>query len=246
MSELASSEYGRTSLRHLLQMSSGVRFAETYAGPSDFGRLWQATVAQGGPGGAEALRPFNDRNRWPGANFSYSSAETQVLGLVLARATQRTLADYLREKVWNPMGAESDAAWVIDAAGQEVSYCCFNAVLRDYARFALLLARDGRIGDRQVVPKDWLLEATTLSPDRPDLAVVWPEAGLGYGYQTWVFPGTRRMFALIGVHGQAIYIDPRSGIVMVHTAVHKQANDPHLEAIALWHGILDSLGRGEQ
>jgi len=141
------------------------------------------------------------------------------------------------------MGAESDAAWVIDAAGQGVTYCCLNAVLRDYARLALLLARDGRIGDRQLVPRAWMLEATTIPQDRPDLALAWPEAGLGYGYQTWILPGPHRTFALIGVHGQAIYIDPTSGLIMVHTAVHRRAVDPNLEAMALWRGIVDSIGR---
>lgn len=96
---LAHTEYGRTSVRHLLLMSSGVRFVETYGDTSDFGRLWQETVAQGGPGGTEALRHFNERTRQSGAVFSYSSAETQVLGLVLANATHRTVADHLRERI---------------------------------------------------------------------------------------------------------------------------------------------------
>ena len=239
---LTNSEYGRTSLRHLLQMSSGVRFEENYGGADDSLRLWLETVVQQGPGGAAALRQFNQRHRWPGAVFSYSSAETQVLGLVLAGATGRTVAGYLQEKIWGPMGAESDATWVIDAAGQEATYCCLGAVLRDYARLALLLAQDGRLGDRQVIPKAWLIEATTVPRDRPDLAHVWPDTGFGYGYQTWIFPGERRMFALIGVHGQAIYVDPTSGLVLVHTAVRKEASDANRETLALWRGILESLG----
>lgn len=95
---LATTEYGRTSVRQLLQMSSGVRFVEGYGNASDFGRLWQKTVAQGGPGGTEAPRHFDERTRQSGAVFSYSSAETQVLGLVLANATHRNVADYLRKK----------------------------------------------------------------------------------------------------------------------------------------------------
>jgi CubicO group peptidase (beta-lactamase class C family) len=153
---LVDTEYGRTSLRHLLQMSSGVRFEENYSGADDVRRLWFETVAQEGAGGAAALRPFGQRQRSGGAVFSYSSAETQVLGLVLANAVGRPVADYLREKIWQPMGAEADASWIIDAAGQEATYCCLNAVLRDYARLALLLAHDGRVGDRQVIPKAWV------------------------------------------------------------------------------------------
>jgi CubicO group peptidase (beta-lactamase class C family) len=106
----------------------------------------------------------------------------------------------------------------------------------------LLLAHDGRIGDKQIIPKAWVLEATSVPADRPDLSVVWPDSQFGYGYQTWVFNGERRMFALIGVHGQAIYVDPTSHLVLVHTAVRKQAIDPNKETLALWRGIVDGLG----
>ena len=112
---------------------------------------------------------------------SLPSAETRVLGLVLTNAVGRPLAEYLRGKIWQPMGAEADATWIIDAAGQEATYCCLNAVLRDYARFGLLLAHDGRLGDRQIIPKSWLLEATTVPADRPDLKLVWPDTRFGMG-----------------------------------------------------------------
>ena len=239
---LADTEYGRTSLRHLLQMSSGVRFEENSAGAPDFRRLWLETVAQEGDGGVAAVRPFNQRHRAGGAVFSYASAETQVLGLVLASAVGRPVAHYLQEKIWQPMGAEADATWIVDAAGQEATFCCLNAVLRDFARFALLLAHDGRRGDRQIIPKRWLLEATTVADDRPDLRLVWPETRMGYGYQTWIFDRERRMFALIGAHGQAIYVDPASHLVMVHTAVRRQIADPNTETLALWEGVVNMLG----
>lgn len=242
--ELADTEYGRTSLRHLLQMSSGVRFDERYSGDDDAERLVVDTILQRGPGGAAATRRFNQRSRWAGAVFSYASAETQVLGLVLSGAVGRPVAEYLQEKIWKPMGAEADATWIVDAAGQEATYCCLNAVLRDYARLALLLAHDGRIGDKQVIPKAWMLEATTVPADRPDLELVWPDTWFGYGYQTWIFPGKRRMFALLGVRGQAIYVDPGSRLVLVHTAVRKQAADPNKETIALWQSIVEQLGSG--
>ncbi len=246
VAELAGGEYGRTSLRQLLQMSSGVGFAERYDGRDDFARLWLGTVLQEGPGGAAALKDFNERNRWPGAVFAYSSAETQVLGLVVARATGRPLVEYLGEKIWRPIGAEADARWAIDESGQEAAYCCLSAVLRDWARLALLLAHDGRAGDRQLVPREFLVEATTVAPHDLHLLRAWDATGFGYGYQTWIFDaaaaGGRRMFALIGVHGQAIYVDPASRLVLVHTAVRRQAHDPNLETLALWRALVQGLG----
>jgi len=139
------------------------------------------------------------------------------------------------------MGAEADATWLIDRSGQEATYCCLNAVLRDYARLGLLLAHDGRLGDRQIIPPAWLHAATTVSPDSWHLKPYAATRYFGYGYQTWIFPGERRMFALLGLHGQAIYVDPSSRLVMVHTAVRK-LDDSSAEAVALWRGVVKALG----
>ena len=105
-----------------------------------------------GPGGVGAVTSFNDRERPAGTKFSYASVETQVLGLVLARAIGRPVAEYLESRIWQPIGAEADATWLVDQSGQEATFCCLNAVLRDYARLGLLLAHDGDWRGRQIIP----------------------------------------------------------------------------------------------
>ena len=241
---LAGTEYGRTSLRHLLQMSSGVRFVENYSGTDDLTTLAASTFLQWSDGGVAAVTPFNERVRGSGTLFAYASVETQVLGLVLRSAVGRPVASYLEEKIWQPIGAEADATWLGDREGQEATYCCLNAVLRDYARLGLLLAKDGNWRGRQIIPAAWINDATTVREDQPHLrpGVVTPT--FGYGYQTWIFAGERRMFALLGVRGQAIFVDPVSGLVMVHTAVRKRpTGDPgEREAVALWRGLVRDLG----
>jgi CubicO group peptidase (beta-lactamase class C family) len=219
-------------------MSSGVRFVEDYSGKDDVARLAADTFRQIGSGGVEAVTQFNMRAAPPGAKFYYASAETQVLGLVLRHATGRPVADYLQEKIWEPIGAEADATWLIDRAGQEATYCCFNAVLRDYARLGLLLAHDGNWRGRQIIPAAWIKEATSVRPGQPQ-----PSAGR-YGYQAWILGGERRMFVLRGIRGQAIYVDPASQLVMVHTAVQKQARyiAGVREMNALWRGLVQQLG----
>jgi CubicO group peptidase (beta-lactamase class C family) len=241
---LEGTEYGRTSLRHLLEMSSGVRFIEQYSGTDDVSKLAIDTFMQGGAGGVKAVTQFNERTAPSGTRFSYASAETQVLGLVLRSAVGRPVAAYLEEKVWQPMGAEADATWLIDRSGQEVTFCCLNAVLRDYARLGLLLAHEGNWRGPQLIPAVWVVDATTKHVDQAHL---WPGTAtpfFGYGYQTWIFPGERRMFAFLGVRGQAIYVDPKSRLVMVHTAVRKQSSgDPRSrESIALWQAVVRTLG----
>jgi len=241
--ELADTEYGRTSIRHLLEMSSGIRFTETYWGrDEDVARLVAGTFLQIGPGGVDSVKPFNERLRRAGTTFAYSSAETQVLGLVLRQAVGRPVADYLKEKIWQPMGAESDATWLIDASGQEATYCCLNAVLRDYARLALLFAHDGAMGDRQIIPKAWLLAATTVPADNWHLKPYAATEYFGYGYQTWIFPGKRRMFALRGLHGQNIFVDPAVRLVLVQTSVYKEPVPPNTELLALWEGLIKAFG----
>ena len=240
---LRGTEYGRTSLRHLLQMSSGVRFVEQYTGVDDVSRLAADTFLQLGTGGVDAVTPFNVRAAPSGTKFSYASVETQVLGLVLRSAVGRPVADYLQEKIWAPIGAEADATWLIDRSGQEVTFCCINAVLRDYARLGLLLAHDGNWRGRQILPAAWIEDATRVAPDQTHLRPGIATSFFGYGYQVWILPGERRMFAFLGVRGQAIWVDPASRLVMVHTAVRKQWVGPGVrEATALWQGIVRELG----
>ena len=241
---LAGTEYGRTSLRHLLQMSSGVRFLEEYSGRDDVSQLARDTFIQLGTGGADAVRKFNERVAPSGTRFSYASVETQVLGLVLRRAIGRPVAEYLEEKIWRPIGAEADATWLVDRSGQEVTFCCLNAVLRDYVRVGLLLAHDGNWRGRQLVPAAWIKDATSRHPDQKHL---WPGVAtpfFGYGYQAWIFPSEQRRFAFLGVRGQSIFVDPQSRLVMVQTAVRKRpSRDPSArETAALWRAVVETLG----
>ena len=241
---LVGTEYGRTPIRHLLQMSSGVRFLEEYSGRDDITKLAIDTFWLRGPGGAAAVTQFNDRIAPSGTRFSYASAETQVLGLVLTQAVRRPVGAYLQEKIWQPLGAEADATWLVDRAGQESTFCCLNAVLRDYARLGLLLAHEGSWRGRQIIPAAWIREATTVRPEQPYLAPRAATRFFGYGYQTWIFPDAPGTFALLGVRGQVIYVDQARRLVMVHTAVRKLPVDPAgAETVALWRGVVRDLGR---
>lgn len=239
--ELTGTEYGKTPIRALLHMSSGVAFREVYDGADDSAGLG-TMLFTGNVAPAAALAIFNHRDAPPGTRFHYAGAETEVLGLIVSHAVHMSLADYLQRRIWQPMGAEADARWVVDASGQEVAYCCFNATLRDWARFALMLAQDGAWNNQQIVPRQWLLDATSVQA--PPFAPYAATSYYGYGYQVWLLPGARRQFVLLGIHGQAIYVDPVSRLVMVHTAVRlKAAGDPGTkEAAALWLALVAAYG----
>jgi CubicO group peptidase (beta-lactamase class C family) len=239
--ELKGTQYGATTLRHLLTMSSGVQFREVYDGKDDSMQLGRDTFAPVGIGGLAGVQRYNERAAPAGTRFSYASAETEVLGLVLERATGRPLADYLSEKIWQPIGAEADASWLIDSQGKELGYCCLNAVLRDYARLGLLLAHDGNWRGRQLIPAQWLADATVVRPGDGHLK---PSGGFfGYGYQVWILPGERRQFVLRGIRGQVLFVDPAARLVMVQTSVRPAFRDltSDAETLALWRAAVAQL-----
>jgi CubicO group peptidase (beta-lactamase class C family) len=186
VSELKDTPYGETPLRHLLTMSSGVRFTENYSGVDDVATLGRLSALGESEGGAATVTPFRIRDRAAGERFSYSSAETQVLGLVLRAATGKPLAEYLSERIWQPMGAEADASWIIDKGGYETAYFGINAIVRDYARLGMLLAHDGVLDGRQIIPASWVRVATT--PPAKQFEPVHSGSVLRYGYQTWIVP----------------------------------------------------------
>ena len=236
---LRGSEFGRTPIKALLQMSSGIRFkhrvTEEDLARDDtaiLNRLRRISVLN-------AVLQFNERIADPGTRFNYTSADTLVLGLVLAAATGRSVGDYTREKLWEPLGAEGKAIWRIDQEGQELTACCFGAMLRDYARLGLMLAHDGNWRGRQIVPRDWLIAGTSVGPADRHLQVVSARRKLGYGYQTWLLPPPGRMFVMRGFRGQELFVDPATKTVMVQTAVSPIARDDAV--LALWQGVLASL-----
>jgi CubicO group peptidase (beta-lactamase class C family) len=215
--------YGDVTIRELLTMSSGIVSRDELDGREEGLKLMANTLRRETDGGLDAIREFDWRVAPSGTRFRYASADSEVLGLVLIAVTHQPLAEYLSEKIWKPMGAEAHATWLLDKSGYELGYCCINAVLRDYARFGMLLANYGALDGRQIIPAEWVKAATTPSADY--LKVGAATRNNGYGYQTWITHRTEPRFAALGLHGQAIYVDPVRKLVVVHTAVWADGND---------------------
>jgi CubicO group peptidase (beta-lactamase class C family) len=163
---------------------------------------------------------------------------------VLHELVGETLATYLSEKIWQPIGTEEDGSWSVDTSGEELTCFGLNATLRDWGRVARLLASDGYWNGKQIIPKRWLLDATTIQASDVQLEPGIASERFGYGYQIWILPGTRRMFALIGADGQFILVDPASKLYLVQTAVITSPADPQTaETMVLWQSIVQRLGR---
>ncbi len=241
--KLAGSPYGETTIRNMLRMSSGVPFDESYDGKDDLTRF---NITRYRQDSIAALRELTTREVEQGTRFHYASSETVALVLVLRAVTGTSLTEYLTRRLWQPMGAEADASWTAYSDGTVVGAGNFNATLRDYGRLGILLANDGETGGKQIIPKDYLLDATDWhrQPEafRPSNATPY----FGYGYQFWLFPGEKRRFALLGVYGQAIFVDPELKLVLVLTAAAKNANVGKetlgRERAALWRGLVETFG----
>jgi len=234
------SEYGRTPIRDLLHMSSGVDFGEEAEGGRDLNRLWKDMVAGAwisGKGTVNSIIQFNHRIAPPGTRFHYASIEPDALGVVLRNATGKSLSDYLQEKIWQPIGAEADARWLLDAEGLELAHFGFNAVLRDYARLGRLLAHDGAWGGQQIIPAQWMVDATTVRPSDRYLAPGKADRDFGYGYLLWLLPWGQRQFAMFGDFGQRVCVDPVSKMVMVQTGLEQTP-----EIWKLWLAALKRFG----
>jgi CubicO group peptidase (beta-lactamase class C family) len=248
--ELEGTLYGETRIVNLMRMASGARFVEDYSAHDDRARFNEVARRLGF---AQAARGVTERSDPEGTRFNYASAQTAMLGLVLRGATHRTLCDYIDEKIWKPIGAAARATWLLNPVDRvELAAGGFNATVHDYARLGLMMANDGQALGATVVSRDHLLAMTDAArqPEafRPGHMLNHGSTYVGYGLQTWLWPGSHRRFMLLGVYGQAIFVDPELKLVVVHTAVGKDASGDasgtHLgaERDALMRGIVARYG----
>lgn len=205
--ELKANGFEGVTIEHVLQMTSGIDFNESYVNP--FG-----TVAKFYYG--RRLEKYTlklDLKRPPGTKWEYVSGDTQLLGLLLTRALRarsdtRTLTQYLNDRLWQPLGMEHASSWSIDRKkdGIEKAFCCINAPARDFAKLGSLYLHQGEWRGRQLVPRAWVETSTT-----PDTA----HAGATfYRYQWWLtFPNGA--FNAEGILGQFIHVDPVHQLVIV-------------------------------
>ena len=211
--QLAGGAYDEVSIRHLLQMTSGVRWDDTHTDPSSQRHnMLELQIAQE-PDAILRYVGSQPRIAIPGTTWNYSTGETHVVGALVHAATGRWLADYLSEKIWAPLGMESDALWWLEAPHSlEVAGSGISATLRDYGRFGQFILDGGMIGAQRVLPEGWIREATAprqVGANRVD-----------YGYMWWAVPARDGSFAdgafsARGIFGQYIYINPRRQIVIV-------------------------------
>lgn len=207
--QMKGSAYDDVSIRQLLTMTSGVKWNESYTDPnSDVARFNKHTPEEGVEALLSYLRQL-PREVPAGTRWLYSTGETNLVGVLVAQAVGRPLAEYMSEKIWKPAGMEQSATWILSKTGREISGCCIQAATRDFARYGLFILDGARADGKRIVPEGWLAEATT---ERVGIG----QPGRGYGYQWWTYAdGT---FEARGIFGQAILIDPQRKLVIATNA----------------------------
>ena len=223
--ELRGSAYEGVSVRQMLMMSSGVKWNEDYTDMnSDVARAGQKVEERGVDPMVSYLRRL-PRAHPPGSTFHYNTGETDLVGVLVEKASGEPMAQYASEKIWKPYGMEQDAVWMTDPGGVERGGCCISMTLRDYGRLAQFVLDGGVAGGKRVLPEWWTREAT-----KKQIALDDPKAppGAGYGWFWWISGPDE--YDARGIFGQAIATFPKERLIIVQNAAWPAATGKPLSA----------------
>ena len=239
--ELSGSGFGDASLRQVLDMTTALDFSEEYTDPnSGIGAFSMALgltprpAGYAGPGDLYEFLPTIAKAGEHGESFTYRTCNTEVLGWIIARAEGKRLSEVLSERIWQPLGMEGDADFLIDSTGMAFAGGGLNPCLRDLARFGEAMRLDGAGNGRQVIPSS--VVETVRRGGRPEhfSASEFPLLpGWSYGSQWWVSNDNHGTFTARGIHGQTVWIDPVAETVIARFASHPIAANSALDPTSL-------------
>jgi CubicO group peptidase (beta-lactamase class C family) len=201
--ELEKNGFGKVTINHVLQMTSGLDFSESYINP--FG---EAASFYYGCNLKHEVSKLKLKAE-PGKQFEYVSGNTQLLGLILERALKgKTITQYFQEKLWTPLEMEYDGSWSLDREeeGIEKTFCCINARARDFAKIGRLYLNKGKWNGKQIVSEKWVKESTTIDMTN---------GGVDYYKYQWWLPTATGDFMAEGILGQYIYVNPSQNLIIV-------------------------------
>ena len=249
--ELENTAWKGATLRHVLDMTTGVRYGEDYeALDSDIALTDIASGWKQPSPGVDApdcmwdqIMGLVNTTRAHGELFQYRSIETDVLAHCLERITQTQLADLVSREIWQPLGCEESACFTVDSAGYALACGGFNATLRDYARFGQMLLDEGQANGKNIVPKAWIDDIHNADNSLYTAPYTLTSPNGGYRNQFWKEDVDQKMFMARGVFGQLIYVDPAHDMVLVKLSSWPEfTSTPRLnDALNAIHEIADAL-----
>jgi len=218
--ELKGHDYGKVSVHQLLTMTSGIAWNEDYEDPnSDVAQMYQNPCENNESHILTYMKSLKFAHQ-PGIHWNYSTGETDLVGILIQKATGKSLAEYLSEKIWKPYGMENCAYWLADECSHlNMGGSGLSASLRDYARLGTLMLTKGKRENKKLLPQKYLDNATALLQETND-------QGGGYGYLWWRF--NDGSYAAVGIFGQMLYINPHKDLVIVQIAAWPKASSKKL------------------
>ena len=246
--ELAATAWQGATLQQVMDMKSGVKFSEDYTDPtSEIGQIDVASGWKPIPPGSdpafvwpnhvwELILRLKTKAREHGKAFDYRSVESDVLAFCLERVTGKRLPQLVSEEIWQKIGAEESGCFTVDPAGYALADGGFNAALRDYGRFGLMILDNGG----GIVPASWI-EATRTGEHGPQYWSILPQGS--YKNQFWLEDPKSRTLMCVGVFGQMIWISWEHRMVIVKLSTWPDFTDPAKEAatLAAMHRIAETL-----
>jgi CubicO group peptidase (beta-lactamase class C family) len=223
--ELKGSAYEGVSVRQMLMMSSGVKWNEDYVDPKSDVALAGQKVEEPGVDPMVSYLKRLPRAHPPGSTFHYNTGETDLVAVLVAKATGEPMSRYASEKIWKPYGMEQDAVWMTDPGGVERGGCCVSMTLRDFGRLGQFVLDGGVANGKPVVPPWWTKEATRRQIATDDKNA---PPGSGYGWFWWIRGPDE--YDAIGIFGQAIATFPKERVVIVQNAAWPAAGSRELSA----------------
>ncbi|MFN3960318.1 MAG: serine hydrolase domain-containing protein [Parvularculaceae bacterium] len=240
--ELAASGFGDASVRHVLDMTTAVAFDEHYGAPdstialySVAGRLLPRPVNYQGPEGLLDFAATLPKAGEHGERFAYRTVNTDLLAWIVARASGKTVLQHLEERFWSKLGMEEDASVVVVGTGTPFWGGGLALSLRDLARFGELMRLGGKWKGEQLIPEAAIADILK-GGDRAGFAKngAYPTLpGWSYRNQWWIAHDDHGAFMARGIHGQAIYIDPKAEMVIARFASHPLAGNVNLDPTSL-------------
>lgn len=153
----------------------------------------------------------------PGTKYKYASGDTQLLAMVIEKATGKKLYKYLEESFWKPLNCENSTLWQVDSEAHDLvkSYCCIASNAKDFARFGKLFKDHGKWNDKQVL--DSAFVAKSITPRFKES----PE----YGYGWWLKQQNGKNFFMMRGHlGQYVIVEPNDNVIIVRLGHSKGSN----------------------
>lgn len=212
----------KITIRHLLMMASGLDWTESGKNPlSENAESYYGWDLRGLVTRQHAIQE-------PGKEFIYQSGNSQLLGFIVEKATGKDLATYASEKLWKPMGAESDAFWSLDKKnGDEKAFCCLYSTTRDFARIGKILANHGKWNEKQVIPGNYFDEMVR----NPQMKTEEGVPNTRYGLHIWTYASNGHpVYYCRGIKGQYIIAIPDEQLIIVRTG-HKRTPDVEREIL---------------